>query len=67
MEVSKLYVELLLLKGQVDSLCKQFEKEVNVNNVSHKKMEQLRRDSNITKHISKSVVKRSLKNKKSDV
>lgn len=66
MEMSKFYIELQLLKGQVDSLCKAFEKEYNANNVSQKKKEQLTRNFNIEKHISKSVVKRKLKNKKSD-
>jgi len=67
MEISKIYIELQLLKGQVDSLCKLLEKEVSVNNVSQKKKEQLKRNFNIEKHISKSVVKRKLKNKNSDV
>ena len=52
MEMSKIYIELQLLKGQFDSLCKAFEKEFNAtNNLSQKKKEQL---------------KRNLKNKKSD-
>lgn len=67
MEMSKFYIELQLLKGQIDSLCKVFEKEYNAtNNLSQKKKEQLKRNFNIEKHISKSVVKRNLRNKKSD-
>ena len=66
MEMSKIYIELQLLKGQVDSLCKIFEKEYNTDNISSKKKEQLKRNFNIEKHISKSVVKRNLRNKKSD-
>jgi len=66
MEIFKIYTELQLLKGQIEGLCKQVEKIVNNENVSQKKKEQLIRDFNITKHISKSVVKRNLRNKKSD-
>jgi hypothetical protein len=66
MEILKIYTELQLLKGQIDGLCKQLEKIVKNDNVSLKKKEQLKRDFNITKHISKSVVRRNLKNKNSD-
>lgn len=66
MEILRIYSELQLLKGQIDGLCKQLEKIVDKENVSPKKREQLQRDFNITKHISRSVVKRNLRNKKSD-
>lgn len=64
MEILKIYTELQLLKGQIDGLCKQLEKIVKNDNVSLKKREQLKRDFNITKHISKSVVRRNLKKNK---
>lgn len=64
MEILKIYTELQLLKGQIDGLCKQLEKIVKNDNVSLKKKEQLKRDFNITKHISKSVVRRNLKKNK---